>query len=110
MRLRGHQVAVGDQAGDHAAAADARDEGVEVRVEHRLAAAEGDDRRARGSASLSIRAIISSSRHRLRDLVVLVAVAAVDVAAADRHDVHEQGMVGARRARERTRGPTARAG
>ncbi len=40
------QVAVGDEPGDHAARADAADQSVEVRVEHRLAAAERDDRRA----------------------------------------------------------------
>jgi hypothetical protein len=45
-RSASHQeVAVGDQAGHHAAAR-MRDQHVEVRVQHRLAAAEGDDRRA----------------------------------------------------------------
>ena len=44
--LRDQEVAVGDQAGHHAAAADAADQRVEIGVQHRLAAAEGDDRRA----------------------------------------------------------------
>jgi hypothetical protein len=35
-----------------------------------------------------------SDRHRLRDLVVLVAIAAVDVAAADRDEVDQERMSG----------------
>ena len=42
------------------------------------------------SASLSMRRSIAVGRDRRRHLVVLVAVAAVDVAAADRDDLHEQ--------------------
>ena len=44
--LRHQKVAVGDQAGHHAAAADVANQLVEIRVQHRLAAAERDDRRA----------------------------------------------------------------
>ena len=46
------------------------------------------------SASLSMRRIIDVGRHRRRHLVVLVAVAAVDVAAADRDDLDEQRVRG----------------
>ena len=42
------------------------------------------------SASLSIRAVIVVMRNRRRDFVVLVAVPAVDVAAANRDDVDEE--------------------
>jgi len=55
------------------------DEIVEIRVQHRLAAAEGHDRRAeRGE-------VIDAGLHQFgrywgRNLVVLVAVAAIDVA------------------------------
>ena len=92
---RRHQVAVRDEAGDHPAAADARDESVEVRVEHRLPAAERDDRGAERRELVDPRDHLVG-RHRRRHLVVLVAVPAVDVAPADRHDVDEQGMIGPR--------------
>ncbi len=63
-------------------------------MEHRFAAAEGDHRRAELGELVDPRHHVLG-RHRLRDLVVFVAVAAVDVAAADRDDVDEQRVVGA---------------
>ena len=66
-------------------------------MQHRLAAAEGDDRRAKVRELVDARQHLVE-RHRLGDLVVLVAVAAVDVAAADRHEVDEQRMIGMRQA------------
>ena len=50
------------------------------------------------AASLSMRPLHHVGRHRIGHLVVLVAVAAVDVAAADRDDLDEQRMRGVRQA------------
>ena len=103
--LRGEQVAVGDQSGDHAVRPDPADQGVEIRMEHRLAAAECDDRRSEVGQLVDPREH-RLGRHRLGHLVVLVAVAAVDVAAADRHEMDEQRMIGAgETAREFADGP-----
>ena len=93
--LRRHQVAVGDQPRHHALLADPADQLVEIGMEHRLAAAE------RHHGRLEARQMIDPfdhrlRRHRVRHFVVLVAVAAVDVAAADRNDVDEKRMRGVR--------------
>ena len=58
--LRDEEVAVGDQAGHHAADADMADQGVEIRVQHRLAAAEGDDRGA------EVGQLVDAPAHRRR--------------------------------------------
>src|SRR6476620_9730755 len=62
-------------------------------MEHRLAAAECDDRRSQGGQLVDPREH-RLGRYRLGHLVVLVAVAAVDVAAADGHEMDEQRMIG----------------
>src|SRR6185436_7588606 len=69
--------------------ADVADERVEIRVQHRLAAAERDDRCAKRRQLIDAR-LHDVCRHRSRHLVVLVAVAAVDVAAANGDDLDEQ--------------------
>ena len=104
--LRREQVAVGDQSGDHAVRPDAADQGVEIRMEHRLAAAERDDRRAEVGQLVDPREH-RVGRHRLGHLVVLVAVAAVDVAAADRARGGRAADDRYRRDRARTRGRTS---
>ena len=91
--LGDQEVAVRDQAGHHPAAADPADQDIEVRVQHGLAAAERDHGRA------EIGELVDPIEHRRgwnrrRNLVVLVAVAAVDVAAADRDDLYEQRVGG----------------
>ena len=90
--LGGHQVAVGDQARDHAAAPNPSDQGIEIGMQHRLAAAEGDDRSAKGGELVDPREHLRR-RDRLRHLVVFVAIAAIDVAATDGDDVHQQRMI-----------------
>ena len=107
--LRHQEVAVGDEAGHHARRADVADEVVEIRVEHRLAAAEGHDRRAE-LGQLVDPPLHRVGRHRRRDLVVLVAVAAVDVAAADRDDLDEQRVRRVDQPAQRTRAPSAPCG
>ena len=83
--------AVGDEPGQHAAVADAADDGVELGVHHRLAAGDGDDAGAQ-LAELVDAAQHLRERHRVRGLVVLVAVGAGEVAAAHGNDLRQDGM------------------
>src|SRR5262245_8216879 len=67
------------------------DEIVQIGVEHRLADAERDHRRA------ELGELVDAAAHDVacdwrRDLVVLVAVSAVDVAATNGYDLYEQRM------------------
>ena len=92
--LLGHeQVAVRDQRADHAALLDALDDAREVGMQQRLTAADRDDRGAQ------FRELVDAAehllgRHRIRVIVVLVAVSAREVAAAHGHDVHEHRAIG----------------
>ena len=84
--LRGEQIAVGDQARQHASAANAGDDRVEVRMEQRFAAADRDNR---GSKR---RQLVDALQHllgsdRFREAVEFVAVSARKIAAADGNDV-----------------------
>src|SRR5208283_564977 len=68
------------------------DDVVEFRVQHRLATAEGDDRRSQ------TRQVVDTALHGfhwngLGEIVVLVAVGTREVAAASRDDVRQHGMV-----------------
>ncbi len=89
----GHQqISVGDHAGDHAAAADARDDQVQIGVEQRFAAADGDDVGAQiGQAVEPL--VHGLDGHGLRDIVVFVAVAAGQVAAAHGNHVRQHGVI-----------------
>ena len=89
----GHeQVAVGDQAGHDAVLADAGDDGVQIGMQQRLAAADRDDGGAHCSPRRSMRRNISSSGHGLGKIVEFVAVGAGQIAAAHGNDMHQQGM------------------
>ena len=59
--LGGQQIAVGDHARDHAAAADVRDDLVQIGMQQRLAAADGDDGGAQRRPGWSRRWYIVSS-------------------------------------------------
>ena len=91
--LGGQQVAVGDHAGDHAVAADARDQQVEIGVQQGFAAGDGDDG---GAERRQVIQPLVHGVHRdgLREIVKLVAVGAGQVAAAHGNDVRQDGMVG----------------
>src|SRR5205814_9749410 len=71
--------------------ADMADQIIEIRMEHRFAPAEGDNRRSKRLERIDT-AEHDVGRHRRRDFVVFVAVAAVDIAAAYRDDLNEKGM------------------
>ncbi len=86
------QVSVRDQRGDGAAPPDVADDRVEVGMEQRLAAADGDD------AGAQVRQAVDAPEHlvrryRRRVVVVLVAVAARQVAAADWNQMSVDGLV-----------------
>ena len=88
----GQQVAVGDHAGDHAVAAYAGDQQVEIGMEQGLAAGDGDD----GGAERRqvIQALVHGfHRDGFREIVKLVAVGAGQVATAHGNDVGQDGVV-----------------
>ena len=89
--LGGQKVAVGDHPGDHAVLADAPDDEVELRVQQRLPAADGDDGGAERRQAINP-PVHLLNRHGRRVIVVLIAVGAGKVAAADRDDVRQNGM------------------
>ena len=90
----GHQqVAVGDQAGEHAVLADARDDGVEFGMQQRLAAADGHRRGAHGAQPVNAPEHFLG-RHRLREIVKFVAIRAGQIAAPYGNDVDQQRMAG----------------
>ena len=91
--LGGEQVAVGDHAGDHAVAADAGDDQVQVGMQQRLAAADGDD--AGAQVGQPVEPLVHVvERHGLGMIVVLVAVGAGKIAAAHGNDVRQHRMAG----------------
>ena len=77
------EVAVGDERGDHPAAANTADDLVELRMEQGLAAAECHDARAQDGESIDAAENISRS-DRLGMIVVFVAIGAGQVATAHR--------------------------
>jgi hypothetical protein len=89
--LGGEQIAVGDETGDHAVAADARDDQVQLGMQQRLAAADGDDTGSQ-LGQLVEPLVHGLDRYRLGMIVVLVAVGAGKIAAPHGNDVRHHGM------------------
>ena len=87
------QVAVGDHAGDGAGAADAADDVVELGMGERLAAGDADHGGAE-AAQVVDAAVHLVERDGLGNLVVLVAVAAGEVAEARGDDLRQDGVAG----------------
>ncbi len=90
--FRDQKIAVRDQACDHAALANAADDLVEFGMQQGLAAADGDDRRSQ------FRQLVDTLEHEFSGngfgkIVVLVAVLASQVAAADGNDMRQQRMI-----------------
>ncbi len=90
----GHQeVAVGDHAGDGAGFADAGDDVVEVGVQQRLSAGDGDDGGSE-AAEVVDAAEHFVERYGVGEVVEFVAIGAGEIAAAHGDDVRHVGVVG----------------
>ena len=91
--LFGQQESVGDHAGDHPAPPDMPDDFIQLRVQERLAAADGDDR------SPHVREEIETVFHFLhgywlRKIIEFIAVSARQVAPPRGNDVHQERVLG----------------
>ncbi len=89
--LRHQQVTVGDHPGDDAVFADAPDDGVQIGMQQRLAAADGDDGGAHRAQQ------VDAAKHflggnGLGKIVEFIAIRAGKIAAARGNDVHQQRM------------------
>jgi hypothetical protein len=91
--LHVEQVAVGNQAGNRTGLPDTADNGLYIRMGQRLAAGEADHGRSQ-PPELVDAAVHLLKRNRLRDLVVLVAVTAREVAEARGHNLHQNRVAG----------------
>ena len=90
--LRGEQVAIGDDGGDGAVTANGANDFVEVGVEQRFAAADGDDAGAQAGQHFDPAQHLGGG-HGIGDFVVLVAVGAGEIAAPHGDDVRQDGVV-----------------
>lgn len=90
----GHeQVSIGDHTGNDAVFADAGDDLVEFWVQQWLTAGDGDD------VCAQAREVVDAPKHLIygdffREIIVLVAVSAGEIAASHRDDVRHYRMVG----------------
>ncbi len=87
------QKAICDHPGNHAVLPDMPDDFFQFRMQQRLAATDRDNRRSHR------RQIIQSplhflNRHRLRHLVVLITISAIQIAAPHGNNVHQHRMLG----------------
>ena len=85
------QIAVGDHAGHAAVVANAGDDRVEVGVEERLAAGDGDDGGAEAGE------VVDAADHLIEgdgfgDVVVLIAISAGEIAPAHGHNLGHDGV------------------
>src|SRR5215470_12417510 len=89
--VRRQQIAVGDQASNDPGFADAYDDGVELRMQQRLAAADGDDGGAHRAEPVDPAEHLVE-RHGFRKIVEFVAVGTGKIAAPDGNDMSQQRM------------------
>ena len=91
--LRREQIAVGDQSGNDPVRTDAADNVIELRMQQRFPAANGDERGAQ-RRQLVHAAVHLIQRNRIREIVVLIAVGAGEIAAPHGNDVDLNWVVG----------------
>src|SRR2546429_4705655 len=87
------QKPIRDHASDHLAPPDVPDNFIQLRMQQRLAPADGDD----GGAHVrqDVQPLLHlSHRDRRREIVELVAIRASQVASADRDDMHQERVLG----------------
>src|SRR5579875_2288115 len=86
------QIAVGNEPGEQRVLTDGADDFVQVRMQQRLAAAEGNDA---GFEAAEQRDAVTNGieRHGFRVAVVLVAIGAGEITAADRDNMRHDRMV-----------------
>ena len=95
--LRREQIAVGDQAGNDAVRANAGNDVIELGMQQGFAAADGDERGAQRGQLINA-AVHFSERHRIREIVVFVAIGAGKITAPHGNDVDLDGMAGRKQA------------
>ena len=88
----GEQIPVGDQPGDHAAAADMGNDIVQLRMQQRFAAADGDDVGTETGEMVQTPAH-HVQRDRLGMIVILVAISTGQIAAAHGDYVRQNRVV-----------------
>ena len=91
------QIAVGDHAGDHAVAADAANDVVNLRMQQRFAATDNDDGCAQPGQVINAPEHFLP-RHWRRKIVVFVAISAGQIATAHGNDLRLHGMIRGRQA------------
>jgi len=91
--LRREQVTVGDQAGDDSVRTDTGNDVVELGMQQGLTAADGDERSAQ-RRQLVHAPVHLFERHRIREIVVFVAIGARKIAAPHGDNVDLDRVVG----------------
>jgi len=89
----GEEIAVRDHAGDHAAVPNVADDLIELRMQQRFTAADGDDARAQLGQEVEA-AEHSFHTYGLRRAVILIAITAGKVAAPGGNDMSQDRMRG----------------
>src|SRR5438132_11245115 len=91
--VRKQQIAVGDQAGDHAVVADVANHVVELWMQQWVATGDGDNRRAQlGELVHSLEHFAGG--HGLGDVITFVAVGTCEVATANGKNIRKQRVIG----------------
>src|SRR6476646_6730198 len=90
--LRRQKIAVGDQSRNDPVGTNAADNVIELRMQQRFTTADGDQRSAQ-SRQLVNAAVHLFQRNRIREIVVLIAIGAGEIAAPHRNDVYLNRMI-----------------
>lgn len=90
--VRGQKITVGNDSGDGAIVPNPANDFVQVGMQQRLPAADGDHRGAKGTEPVDASAHFVE-RHWLREVIELIAIRARKIAAAHGDDMSQQGML-----------------